>query len=138
VVHEPDDTIDVAQALPTLPCVSAPLDQQGCLAAGDPANWYAMTTPSPCGPLQLDVIVTYPLAFEALDVEVWQGTTMVAAAAACTTPTSAAGSEARCVTTRAITAGTAYGILVKPNGRDCKGACNYNRYDVSVQLSTAR
>jgi hypothetical protein len=115
-------------------CVTAPLVVPDCLPAGQASSSYPFTTPTGCPTLAVELDVTYPLAFEQVDVQLWQGQNMVASSASCNVPTAAGGSESRCLRASGIANGAVYTAVVSAAGRDCGGACNFNRFELSVQL----
>ena len=59
--HEPDNTPAQGQQISSLACVSAVFSQDGCLAAGDDADWYRFTTPTGCNAIEVDLRVEYPV-----------------------------------------------------------------------------
>jgi hypothetical protein len=122
--------------IPTLGCITAPIVLPDCFAAGARSNMYSFTTPSGCASLEVDLSVVYPLAFEQVDVQLWQGATMVATSSTCSATTAAGGSESRCLVASGVATGSAYTAVVVPAGRDCNGACNFNRYELTIELSS--
>lgn len=139
VLHEPDDTAAQAFALATLACVSPPVKIPGCLAAGDAANWASFQAPASCTAVQVQATLVAPIAFEGVGVTLWDlgAMTQVATDTACpaSTPVSS-GEIAKCLT-QTLTPGGHYGLEVVPEGGgDCGGKCNYNRYSLTMQLST--
>lgn len=138
-LREPDDTPAQAFALPALACVSTPLKLDGCLAAADAANWASFLAPANCAAVQVQATIVAPIAFEGVGVTLWDLTAMtqVASDTACSASTPVASGEvARCLT-QTLTPGGHYGLEVVPEGGgDCGGTCNYNRYSLTVQLST--
>ena len=138
VLHEPDDTIDQAFALPPIACPSTQTLVPGCLAAGDSANWLSFVVPAGCASIDASVQVTFPTAFEQLGLELWQtdnGPTMLATDTSCGSGVAGPGESARCLTQPIASSGH-YAVLVKPVGGDCGGACGFNRYGVGVQIVT--
>ena len=139
VLHEPDDTAAQAFALPALGCVSTPLNLKGCLAAADAANWASFQAPANCTAVQVQATIVAPIAFEGVGISLWDLTAMtkIATDTACPANTGVSSSEiAKCLT-QTLTPGGHYGLEVTPEGGgDCGGKCNYNRYSLSVQLST--
>jgi hypothetical protein len=135
---EPDDTPAEAMPAPSLSCVSSPYVRMGCLHAGDPADWLSVTTPAACTAVEIQVRITFATAFEPVAIELWDlaANTMLASGGACTGTVPAAGDDESCLR-MTVTPGKTYGIVAKPaGGGDCAGACNYNRYAMSVQLAT--
>jgi hypothetical protein len=136
-LHEPDDMPAQGNPLPALHCPSAPFMATGCLAAGDIANWSLVQAPTGCPPIALAVRVEYPIAFEQVGFEVWDlggaAPAKLAASGACDPGPLASGDTDTCATTK-IASGGSYGILAQPAGGDCKGACAFNRYELTVQI----
>jgi hypothetical protein len=139
-LHEPDDVLAQALQVPQLDCVSTPFIDHGCLAAGDLQNWYKLSTPGNCTAVEVNVRLDYAVSTETLGLELWDaegaGAKLVGDSPCATGANADAGDDARCVK---LTLGNGhhYGILVKPaGGGDCDGRCNYNRYQLTVQLAT--
>ena len=135
--HEPDNTPDQAITIAGLACVSTPHIDDGCLAAADGQDWIRFRVPASCLAVQVEARVTFPVAWEPVTFELWDltSTTLIASDAMCKSA-AASGEDAGCITSPVTVDGT-YGIKVRPaGGGDCGGACNYNRYQLTVQLST--
>jgi hypothetical protein len=83
--------------------------------------------------------VSYPLAFEALGLELWDlaSNTQVQAAMPCAADgTGESGDELRCLKAT-LTPGKAYGLHLTPTGDGtCSGECAFNSYTLRVQLVT--
>lgn len=138
-LHEPDDTPAQGFALPALKCVSAPLPLPGCLAAGDAQNWTVFSAPAGCTAVQIDATLVAPVAFEGVGVQLWDTSAMTQLASDEACPASLpvpSGSVATCLS-HVLTPGGTYGLKVVPEGGgDCGGACNYNRYELTMRLDT--
>ena len=136
---EPDDTAAQASALPALGCVSNPAVKAGCLHAGDPTDWFSLATPAACSQVQVQVRITFSIAFEPLALELWDlgANTKIADDAECPgSGSTSMGDDDRCIQ-MTVSPGGGYGIAVKPaGGGDCGGSCDYNRYTLTVQLAT--
>jgi hypothetical protein len=135
--REPDDTAAQGFALPALACVSAPYIGNGCLAAGDPADWFTFRVPSVCTAVEVQARMTYPISWETVALELWDlgSMTMIATDTACKV-IPPGGELSGCITFPVANDGS-YGIVIKPKGGgDCAGQCNFNRYQLTVQLST--
>jgi hypothetical protein len=133
---EPDNSPATGAMLPALGCVSNLLSIDGCLAAGDTADWFQLATPSGCTAVAVNLEITYPIANEPVGVMLGDASgAMLAAGTPCATmPTNA--TDNRCIA-MTLANGTGYTIGVSPSvGSDCGGACNYNRYTLAVQLVT--
>ena len=138
-LHEPDNSQTQAFAMPTLSCVSSPYQDHGCLKDGDGADWSKLSVPSTCTAVEVDLRITFPLAYEPVTAELWDaGANMsIATAAMCSSNAGiAAGDAGRCLT-KTVTPGGNYAILVRPEGGgECAGRCAFNRYVLNVQLAT--
>ncbi|MDB4955650.1 MAG: hypothetical protein JWO36_3219 [Myxococcales bacterium] len=137
VEHEPDNTPQQGLAIASLACVSAPYVDNGCLAAGDDQDWVRFKVASGCVAVQVEGRVTFPVSWEPVGLELWDldAMTMIGTGAKCKVAP-ASGDDASCITQMVTPSGT-YGFKVKPaGGGDCAGSCNYNRYQLTVQLST--
>jgi hypothetical protein len=136
-LNEPDDNATQAFALPMLGCVSQQYIAHGCLAAGDLSNWSKFSTPSNCTAVGVKANVSYPIAFQAVGLQLWDldASMMVAMDDACTSGVVASGDDQRCLTAT-LANGKNYGIVVVPSGPDCGGTCNFNRYTLTLQLVT--
>ena len=133
----PDDDPAHATAISGLQCISAPFSTSACILLGDPADWYSVAPPSDCTAVAISAKLEFPIANERLTLELWDlgSMTMLGADIACP-PGGDSAHEHRCLT-MTVTPGGAYGIAVKPTGQNnCGGSCNYNRYDLSIQLGT--
>lgn len=133
---EPDNSPSTGAVLPALGCVSELLSIDGCLAAGDSADWFQLATPSCCTAVAVNVEVTYPIANEPVAVMLGDASgAMLAADTSCAMAATNA-LDNRCIT-MTLANSTGYTIEVSPSGGDdCGGACNYNRYTLTVQLVT--
>lgn len=137
VMTEPDDTSALAHAAPQLSCPSVPYVDNNCMLENDAEDWVKFDAPATCTTVAAEVRVSFPLAYERLGFELWDLGTMTKLAddIACTT-SGEAGEEIRCMTVTLVP-GTTYGIKVHPAGDgNCDGTCSYNRYKLSLQLTT--
>jgi len=136
VLHEPDDSSTQAFALPTLGCVSNTYIDSGCLAAGDVSNWSMFSTPNNCTAVAVTASIAFPIAFQPLGMQLWDITAnqMIATDDECTKGVVAAGDAQRCLE-HTLENSKTYGIVVVPNGPDCGGTCNFNRYNITLQLT---
>jgi hypothetical protein len=139
VEHEPDDTPAQGFVVSGLTCVSSPFVAHGCLAAGDGQDWFQIPVPSSCAAVAVDLQVSYPIAFEPLAVDLFDatGANALASGAACVHQTTIAPGEDGACIHATLSPGATYALKIHPaGGGDCGGACNYNRYSLSVTLGT--
>jgi hypothetical protein len=136
--HVGDDTKDAANSVPQLACVSMPYSVNGCLPAGDGADWYKLTTPAGCVSVEAQIRIQYPVAYEHLTMELWNLTsnTRVGSDVDCAKSSGDPAHVDRCIKLP-VDVSTDYGIVVAPSTDGaCNGACAYNRYYLTVQLAT--
>lgn len=135
--HEPDNAPAMATDMGAFACVSNVYTFDGCLAPGDTQDWFKLTTPAGCTAIQAEVRISYPISYETLGVQLGDaGGAKMTDDVACKTQSGGLADDDRCIT-QPITGSTTYTIEVKPaGGGDCDGACNYNRYTLSVQVTT--
>ncbi len=137
VLHEPDDTPATAFAVPSLACVSLLYTTKGCLAAGDLGNWLQLATPSNCASVAIDANVIFPVAFEPLALQLVDVATGAPVDATTTCSQLPGGGQTKACLHAALQDGTTYALGVAPTGtEDCAGDCNYNRYDLTLQLGS--
>jgi hypothetical protein len=137
-LHEPDDSAQQAFALPALTCVSTLYSEDNCLVAGDAADWRSFAAPTACSAVAAQIAIDFPIAFEPLELQLWDiGTnTMVATGGSCMNTGNGPGVDSLCIS-QTLLGGDTYGIAIQPaGGGDCDGKCNFNRYTLSVQLVT--
>jgi hypothetical protein len=134
---EPDDSPATGAVIANLECVSAQYSHVGCLAPGDAQDWFQFIAPTGCTAVQVEIRISYKVAFEPLQVVLHDATgAQLATDTACKNSDPGQGEEVRCVT-QAITPGQNYALEIKAaGGDDCDGACQFNRYTVAVQLAT--
>jgi hypothetical protein len=136
---EPDDTPQQAYQIQNTKCVSTPLSGDGCMLEGDTADWLWFQAPAAtdCAAVEVQIRLTFPVAYEQLGVELWDldHNMQVATDSDCKS-TFDDGATRRCLNSTLVL-GTKYGIKVAPNGSGaCDGDCAYNRYTLNVQLAT--
>ena len=129
------NTPATATELHALACVSPVVTDDDCLGAGVTASWFHFATPSNCVAVAVTMHVTYPVAYESIGLALADGNgATLASDTPCTVP--GADSDERCLAMTLANA-TDYTIDVMPEGGgDCGGACNFNRYTLTVQLQT--
>jgi hypothetical protein len=135
-LHEPDDVAAEAYPIPVSGCVSPQYEVDGCLQAGDPANWVSFTTMANCTAVAVTVSVVFPFAFEPLAMQLTDatGATVIASNTACAQPPTYAGDSSTCLTATLASA-TKYALAVTPAGRDdCAGSCDFNNYTLALEL----
>jgi hypothetical protein len=138
-LHEPDDTPAQAFAISLDGCVSSAVVDNGCLQAGEPANWVSFQTPSNCSAVGVKASLVFPMAFEPLAMTLTDptGATTLAMAGPCAQdPTSLAGDSATCLTAT-LSDATSYALGISPTGEDnCGDDCKFNNYTLTLQLDT--
>jgi hypothetical protein len=136
-LHEPDDTPATAFAGPTFACVSPPFSTKGCLTAGNVANWLQVATPASCASVAIDANIIFPIAFEPLELQVAEVATGVPVAADSTCTQFPGAGQTKACLHAALQVGKTYALGVIPTGtEDCAGSCNYNRYNLTLQLAS--
>jgi len=133
-----DDTPATGTTFNGLQCVSGVTQAFGCLTIDDNGDWYQFDTPAGCTTVGVDVIVTFPIAFEpiALQLSTDGGPPEVADTACRNPPNEELGDDARCFAT-ALAPGHHYAIGVVHSGSaDCSHRCANNRYTLKLQLVT--
>ena len=138
VEFEPDDTPAQAHVLEDLGCVSLVFNHQQCMPTGDTADWIEFAPPPICSSgVEVQVRLTFPIAFEQLGFELWDLDRDMKVAADGECELAATTDDVRRCLDFELVPGTRYGVKVHPTGEGaCDGACNYNRYSLSVQLAT--
>jgi hypothetical protein len=133
-----DDSAATATQIPQLQCVSPPFNVSGCMPAGDGQDWYKLSVLSACTSVEVDVRMSYPVAYEKLSLELWDLSTNapIGTDVQCVQSANDPAHVDRCIKLT-VNPGGDYGLVVKAQSDgDCDGACAYNRYDLSVQLAT--
>lgn len=133
-----DDSVATARPIPMLGCVSAPYSFDGCMPAGDAADWVKLTTPSVCSSVEIQVHIQYPVAYEHLALQLWDigMNSSVGTDVPCSESSNDPAHVDRCINLQ-VTPGRDYGIGITPTSEGaCDGACAYNRYYLTVQLAT--
>jgi hypothetical protein len=133
-----DDSAATGTQLAGLQCVSGVSTSPGCLTDEDPGDWYQFDTPAACAAVGVDVIVTFPLAFEpiALQLSTDDGAPVAVDTPCKNPPPPEIGEDARCVA-MPLVPGHHYAIGVLHAGdAACDGRCAHNRYTFKLQLVT--
>jgi hypothetical protein len=136
--HEPDNTPAQAFPLVGFTCATGQVISHGCLAAGDGTDWYQVTVPTGCTAGALDLQLASPIAFEPLDIELFDatGATSLGAGGTCLHQSTIGPGDVGTCVHAPVTPGTAYALQVRASdGDNCNGACNYNRYTLTVMLA---
>ena len=121
-----------------LQCVSPVREAVGCLPQTDLGDWYQFDVPSNCTAVQIEARVTYPIAFEAMALQLsTDGGEPVRVDGECTTAGSPApGFVASCFK-MTVGNGSHHAVGVVHSGEgDCGGDCANNRYTLGLRLST--
>ena len=133
-----DDTAAGARQVPPLQCVSPPFTAGGCMPSGDMQDWFKLQTPSVCSSVAVQARLVYPVAYEKLSLELWDLTmnAPIGTDVPCAQSANDPARVERCINLT-VAPGGDYGLVVKATSDgDCGGACDYNRYDLTVQLAT--
>jgi hypothetical protein len=133
-----DDSAMTANQVPQLDCVSVPYAVNGCMPAGDGADWFKLSTPSACSTVAIQIRVQYPVSYEHLSVTLQDlgSNQVVGTDTDCPQSSGDPAHVDRCINLT-VTPGHDYGIAIKPTADgSCDGACAYNRYYLTVQLAT--
>lgn len=134
---EPDDTSAEAHLLEDLQCVSAPFKIESCMLEGDAADWVMFVPPAVCTAVEVQVRLSFPIAFADLGLELWDldGNVQLATDGECLQGADT-GDVRRCLD-HELVPGKKYGLKVSPTGEGtCDGSCSFNKYFLSVQLAT--
>jgi hypothetical protein len=133
-----DDSAATARPIPALGCVSPPFPTEGCMPSGDSQDWMKLTVPSTCTSVEVQIRLSFPVAYEKLGLELWDldANISVGTDVPCVASANDPARLDRCIELP-VTPGKNYGVMVKSTSDgNCGGACAYNRYELSVQLAT--
>ena len=136
--REPDNDLATATVISGLTCVSTAHLLSSCIENMDTLDLATFATPAGCTASAVSVVLDFPDAYEPLQVSLTaaDGTTVVATDAPCKSDMADDGRTSRCLVAP-VDSTTTYALRVEPTGEgDCGGACAYNRYRLSVQLTT--
>jgi len=133
---EPDNDLAHAHAVGALACVSPPHNFNGCLAAGDAADWFAFDVPPDCTSVEVNLELSYPLAWEPLAASLTASDGSVIGTDGDCDEAASPGDDNRCLKVT-LTPGSHYGMsITAAGGGDCDGDCGFNRYTLAVRLDT--
>lgn len=134
---EPNNALANAQVIGNLACVSVPAEVLGCSPSDDGEDWYQFTIPSNCTAVQVESRISFPIAYAGLVLELKaQDGSTVGTGTPCTQQDPDDGDTQLCLVAP-VTVGGRYAIRVtRGTEGDCGGACSYNRYALTIQLST--
>jgi hypothetical protein len=133
-----DDVPGAGHVITGLNCVSPIRESRGCLFPNDPADWFELDVPNNCVAVQLEVRITFPLAFEhpALELATDGGVPERVDGPCASGLPPDDGETARCFK-RVVENGSHHAIGVTHSGDfHCGGGCAHTRYRLEVQLST--
>lgn len=134
---ECDQGLPTQQDLAEQDCVSIPFERQGCIVEGDDAHWVTFVPRAVCSAVEVEARLTFPFAFGALGLELWDAetNTRVATDGDCTQGAEI-GQDRRCID-HVVEPGKQYRVEVRLTGEsNCDGACAYNRYMLRLHLAT--
>lgn len=134
---EPNDNPSNAQLIENLTCASRSAQIIGCERDLDREDWFAFDVPAICTTVGVDLRLTFPLPYEILGIELHDSTgAMIATGDACPQSDPDDGDEQRCIE-HALTPGGHYTVRILRTGESaCAGACEQNRYTLTLQLET--
>ena len=135
---EPNNTQATASALSLTQCVSAVSEVIGCqITASDAEDWFAVTAPTACTQVHVELRLSYTIALGQLAVDLHDPSgAVVGTGATCSNSSSADGTIDVCLSVP-LTPGQTYAARVSGAGtEDCDGDCAYNRYRLSLQLAS--
>ena len=121
-----------------LQCVSAAREARGCLPQSDVGDWYQFDVPGNCNAVQIEARVTYPIAFEAMALQLsTDGGAPARVDGECiSSGQPAQGFVASCFK-MTVANGSHHAVGVVHSGEgDCDGQCANNRYILELRLST--
>ena len=132
-----DDATATGQNISLTSCVSPVFAATGCLPVGDVADWFQFDVPSTCTAVQVEARITFPVAFQRLELQLSEAN---GAGQARETPCTGsqnpdAPDEVRCLTAT-VQAGMHYAIGAVPDGtQNCDDQCKNNRYAIQIRLA---
>ena len=133
-----DAPTDGLQLTPALECVSGVRELKACLFADDPGDWFQFDVPPNCTAVQIEARLTFPVAYEPVALQLsTDGSAPVTVDGECTVSTGDnGGSTSRCFE-MVVANGSHHAIgMVHSGEANCDGDCAFNRYTLSLQLST--
>ncbi len=135
---EPNDSFANAQELATnLTCVSRVVEALGCEERNDGEDWFSFDVPGNCVAVAVDARLTFPIAFETLELELRDASgATLATGGACSNEAADDADDRRCLR-QTVAAGGRYAVRIARSGAGtCEGACSHNRYTLNLQLIT--
>lgn len=134
---EPNDDMVNAQLIANLECVSRTAEIVGCTRDLDREDWFVFDVPVGCTAVAVEGRLTFPLAFEVLDLDAHGSTGLtIATGGQCAIFDADDGDEQRCLDVP-LTPGSRSALRVARSGvGSCGGACAHNKYTLTLQLKT--
>jgi len=134
---EPNDSSASAQVVANLACVSRNAELVGCALDLDTEDWFQFDVPADCTAVGVTARLTFPLAFEVLAVELRDSSdAIIATGEPCPQSEPDDGDEQRCLE-KTLAPGGHYALRVVRTGEGtCNGACEHNRYTLTLALET--
>ena len=134
---EPNDNANDGQVIDNLSCASRPAEIVGCTRDLDGEDWFQFDAPAVCSTVSVDLRLTFPLAFEILELDLRDaGGAVIATGTTCASSETDDGDEQRCIE-KSLIPGGHYTVRIARTGEgDCRGACAHNRYTLTLQLET--
>lgn len=130
-----DDSLATAQSLGELPCVSLIQERKSCLPAGDTVDYYTFTVAAACTAARVKAVVTYPIAFQRLVLQLGTGSEApVTIDSPCPNGLEVNGNTRSCLDAP-VGPGT-YAIAVVSDGTGtCDNECRFSRYSLGIQIT---
>ncbi len=135
---EGNDSAQTAQPLGDgIACSTPRLEVIACAAADDPQDLYRFDVPASCASANVQLGLTFPLAFAVLEAELQDANGgVIATAGSCAGEDPDDAVDNRCLRSP-VTPGMRYHVRVAPSGEGtCDGACAYNRYTLNLQVTS--
>jgi hypothetical protein len=133
-----DDATATGQSVLLTSCVSPVFSTPGCLPVGDVADWFQFDVPATCGAVEVAARISFPVAFERLELQLSEENGVGQAREVPCTGGSVNPDdpeETRCLTAT-VQPGKHYAIGAVPDGtQDCDAQCKHNRYVIQIRLA---
>lgn len=139
LTDRPDDNSPAAGLnLETLDCVSGVRELKACIFADDPGDWFQFDVPDNCSAVQIEARLKFPVAYEpvGLQLSTDNGAPTTVDTECTVSFGDDGGNVSRCFQ-MTVGNGSHHAIgVVHTDTLNCDGECAFNRYTLSLQLST--